>query len=141
MAPFRGLPSSHHLWWWLLTKEKCYEYPVIEQAEYIICNRNYNVFTLEDKSKYQNMGGMKGSYITTCVQYQENKNIGIELPIEINNFDADQKSDNTSYYPLSNFFSRINQNINIGILVDASNEIYDESLEFILNYLEKTIFE
>jgi amino acid permease len=21
MAPFRGLPSSHHLWWWLLTNQ------------------------------------------------------------------------------------------------------------------------
>jgi hypothetical protein len=21
-APFRGLPTSHHLWWWLLTERR-----------------------------------------------------------------------------------------------------------------------
>ncbi|MDR1451518.1 MAG: hypothetical protein LBI57_04195, partial [Helicobacteraceae bacterium] len=120
--------------------EKCSTYPIIEHKERIIGSHHYDVFTYEDKSKYQNMGGSKGLYITTCVQYQENKNIGIELPIEIN-LNNSQGNDSVSYYSLSDYFYRINQSINIGILVDASDEIYDEASEFIFNYLAKVIFE
>ena len=115
-------------------------YPVIEQTEFIIGSHNYNVFIFEDKSMYQNMGGAKGLYITTCVPYQENQYIGIELPIEFN-FNDSQGDDGVNYYALTNYFYRINQNINIGILVDSSNEIYDEAFEFIFNFLESALFE
>jgi hypothetical protein len=120
--------------------EKRSAYPVIEQTELTIGSHNYNVFIFEDKSVYQNMGGAKGLYITTNIQYRENNNIGIELPIEFN-FNNSEGNEGISYYTLTNYFYRVNQGINIGILVDSSNEIYEEAFEFICNYLERVIFE
>ena len=122
------------------TAEKRSTYPVTEQKEISIGPHKYNVYTFEDKSKYQNMGGAKGLYITTCIQYQKNKTIGIELPIEFNS-NSSQGENNVQYYRLEDCFYRINQNINIAILVDSSNEIYDKASEFIFKYLERVVFE
>jgi hypothetical protein len=40
-----------------------------------------------------------------------------------------------------NYFNRINQSINIGILVDSSDEIFNEASDFIFEYLENIIIE
>jgi len=83
--------------------EKRSSFPVTEKKEFIIGSQKYDVFIFEDNSRYQNMGGAKGLYITTSVKYSENKKIGIELPLEFN-FNNSQDGNSLSYYTISNCF-------------------------------------
>jgi hypothetical protein len=118
-------------------KEKHNIYPVVEQTKKTIGNHKYDIIIYEDKTKYRNMGGARGYYIATCVEYKNKSNSSIEIPIEFNN----TSKDGLNYYPLMNYFNRINQSINIGILLDSSNEIFNEASDFIFEYLEDIIIE
>jgi hypothetical protein len=118
-------------------KEKLRIYPVVEQTKKVIGNHKYDIIIYEDKTKYRNMGGARGYYIAACAAYKNKSNSGIEIPIEFNNASTGR----LNYYPLMNYFNRINQSINIGILVDSSNEIFNEASDFIFGYLEDIIIE
>jgi hypothetical protein len=117
-------------------KEQYNRFPITAQTKKIIGNREYDIMVFEDKTKYQNMGGSHGYFITTHTEYKNQSNSGIEMPIDIRN-----GSTTGGYYPQKDYFNRINQNINIGILVDSSDEIFDEASDFIFDYLESIIIE
>jgi hypothetical protein len=122
-------------------EEKHNMYPVVEQSRKTIGNHEYDIMVFEDTAKYQNMGGMRGYYITTRVEYKDKSNSGIEMPIEIEFNSSSAETGKSSYYALKDYFNRINQNINVGILVDSSVEIFEEASDFIFQYLEYVIFE
>ena len=114
-------------------------YPVTNHSILQINGREYDVFTFEDPSKYQNMGGAKGYYITTCLKYSPETGAKIESPIEIN-FNGSVNT-GPGYYALTNMYNRINKDINVGILIDSSKEIFKEASDFIFSYLNDVIFE
>ena len=114
-------------------------FPITNHSVLQINNQEYDVFTFEDPSKYQNMGGAKGYYITTCLKYSPKTGVKIELPIEMNF--SGSGNDGPHYYRISDFYNRINKDINVGILVDSSEEIFEEASDFIFAYLENIIFE
>jgi hypothetical protein len=118
-------------------REKINMYPVISQRKQTIGNREYDILVYEDKSKYTNMDGMRGYYISTQLRFNNQDNASIELPIEINL----TGENGASYYTIGNIYRRINQNINIGILVDSSVEIFDEATKFIFNFLNEMVIE
>lgn len=117
-------------------KEQYNRFPITAQTKKTISNHEYDIMVFEDETKYQNMGGSHGYFITTFAEYKNQSNSSIEIPLEFNNITSP-----VSYHPLKNYYNRIHQKINIGILVDSSDEIFNEASDFIFEYVESIIIE
>jgi len=112
-------------------------YPVVSREKRTINNHEYDVLVYEDKTKYTNMGGARGYIILTQLRFNNQNNTSIELPFEMNT----SGGSGVNYYSLNNIFHRINQNINICIMVDSSNEIFNEASNYIFNLLNRMVLE
>ncbi|QQO09931.1 hypothetical protein [Breznakiella homolactica] len=118
-------------------EQKIESLPIIKEEKRIINGREFDVYQFEDLTKYQHIGGSRGYYIMTSLDRTEYPGINIERPRNIER----QENIPVQYFPLEKELDRVYGKINIGILVDSCNDIFEDTGKFIFDFLNACVFE
>lgn len=119
--------------------------PVINHETKMINKTEFSIYTYEDKSKYQDLRNGSRGYLY-CATITPNKNSGVkcEHAIDLQSLKDNSQKDSEAqdkYYQSKDAYKRLDEPVTIIICVDSCNAIAKETLEFMDDFLSKSVFE
>lgn len=115
---------------------------VVNEEKKMIGNNEFTVTTYEDLNKYNDFRrGSRGYVYTATITPKEDSGARCEHAIDLSKALNKDSAQQIRYYKLEPTYNRIQDPVNIILLVDSCNAIAEETQSWIDSFLENVVFE
>ncbi|MBO7486281.1 MAG: hypothetical protein J6T84_09515 [Spirochaetaceae bacterium] len=116
--------------------------PIVKKETTKISGKEFEKYTFEDSSKYQDArNGALGYFYAAKIIPKKFSGVKCEHEIDFSNVKSEDKTGQVRYFAINPTQNRLDEPIEVFIIVDSCNALKDETINLLDDFFSKAVFE